>query len=138
MIPQTELLNNTRSIVLSEPQVNSQMDNYVSDLTLPSDSQIMDYTTSPTHQIVPQRQHNNNIRSSRSSLNTSTLPSTENKNENFNSSVSTYRKYDVRLPFATGLPEHVTFICTICQTNFNSKKSLQRHIENIHDTFSQG
>ena len=50
--------------------------------------------------------------------------------------MSTYRKYDVSLPFATGLPEHVTFICTICQTNFNSKKSLQRHIENIQDAFS--
>ena len=90
VIPQTELVNNTRSIMLSEPQVNSQMD------TLPSNSQMIEYTTSPTHQIVPQRQHNNNIRSNHSSLNTSTLPSTENENENFNSSVSTYRKkYDV-------------------------------------------
>ena len=51
--------------------------------------------------------------------------------------MSTYKKYDVSLPFKTGLPEHVTFTCIIYLANFNSKKSLQRHIKNIHDAFSE-
>ena len=62
------------------------------------------------------------------------LPSTENDDCD---KVSTYKRYDVSLPFATGLPESVTFTCTLCETNFNSKKSLQRQIENIHDAFTQ-
>ena len=97
--------------------------NHVSDLPLPSNSQMMNYTISPPHQVIPQR-------SNYSSSNTSALPSTENENEDCDDcSVSTYRKYDVSLPFATGLPEHVTFTCTICLENFNSKQSLQRHIK---------
>ena len=52
-------------------------------------------------------------------------------------SVTTYKKYDVSLPFVTGLPENVIFSCTLCQTNFGTKKKLQRHMENIHDAFNQ-
>ena len=52
-------------------------------------------------------------------------------------SVTTYKKYDVSLPFVTGLPENVIFTCTICQSNFGSKKKLQRHMKNIHDAFNQ-
>lgn len=52
-------------------------------------------------------------------------------------SVTPYKKYDVSLPFETGLPSNVFFTCTICQTNFNTKKKLQRHMKNIHDAFNQ-
>ena len=52
-------------------------------------------------------------------------------------SVTTYKKYDVSLPFKTGLPDNVIFTCTICQSNFGSKKKLQRHMKNIHDAFNQ-
>ena len=52
-------------------------------------------------------------------------------------SVTPYKKYDVSLPFVTGLPENVIFSCTICQTNFGTKKKLQRHMKNIHDAFNQ-
>ena len=52
-------------------------------------------------------------------------------------SVTPYKKYDVSLPFVTGLPENVIFSCTLCQTNFGTKKKLQRHMENIHDAFNQ-
>ena len=52
-------------------------------------------------------------------------------------SVTPYKKYDVSLPFVTGLPENVIFSCTLCRTNFGTKKKLQRHMENIHDAFNQ-
>ena len=54
-------------------------------------------------------------------------------------SASGYRKYDVSLPFNTGLPDNVLFTCTLCEneTNFNSKEKLERHMRNIHDAFTQ-
>ena len=52
-------------------------------------------------------------------------------------SLTTYKKYNVSLPFVTGLPDNVIFTCTICQSNFGSKKKLERHMKNIHDAFNQ-
>ena len=51
--------------------------------------------------------------------------------------VTKYKKYDVSLPSARGLPENSVFICTLCESNFSTKKSLQRHMTNIHDAFNQ-
>ena len=52
-------------------------------------------------------------------------------------SVTTYKKYDLSLPFNTGLPDNVIFTCTICNSNFGSEKKLQRHMKNIHGAFNQ-
>ena len=51
--------------------------------------------------------------------------------------VSEYKKYDLALPFARGLPDNVLFTCTLCNTNFNSQKALERHMKNLHDAFDQ-
>ena len=51
--------------------------------------------------------------------------------------VTKYKRYDVDLPSAQRLPEHSVFICTLCENNFSTKKSLQRHMKNIHDAFNQ-
>ena len=40
-------------------------------------------------------------------------------------------------PFTKGLPDNIVFTCTLCETNFDSKKSLQRHMKNIHEAFEQ-
>ena len=54
-----------------------------------------------------------------------------------NCSISTYQNYDVSLPFKTGLPDGVTFICLLCESKFSSKEALKRHVKNIHDAFTQ-
>ena len=54
-----------------------------------------------------------------------------------NCSISTYQKYDVSLPFKTGLPDDVTFICLLCESKFSSKEALKRHVKNIHNAFTQ-
>ena len=51
--------------------------------------------------------------------------------------VTKYKRYDVDLPSAQRLPEHSVFICTLCENNFSTKKSLQRHMKNIHGAFNQ-
>ena len=51
--------------------------------------------------------------------------------------VTKYKRYDVSLPSARGLPENSVFICTLCESNFSTKKSLQRHMKNIHAAFNQ-
>ena len=51
--------------------------------------------------------------------------------------VTKYRKYDVSLPYSRGLPENSVFTCTLCETNFSTKKSLQRHMKNMHDAYNQ-
>ena len=52
-------------------------------------------------------------------------------------SVTEYKKYNVDLPFVRGLPDNIVFTCTLCQTNFDTEKSLQRHMKNIHNAFKQ-
>ena len=51
--------------------------------------------------------------------------------------VTKYKRYDVSLPSKRGLPENSLFICTLCESNFSTKESLQRHMKNIHDAFNQ-
>ena len=52
-------------------------------------------------------------------------------------SVTEYKKYNVNLPITKGLPDNIVFTCTLCETNFDTKKSLQRHMKNIHEAFEQ-
>ena len=55
--------------------------------------------------------------------------------------VTKYVKYNepgiVALPSVLGLPNNVLFTCTLCNTNFKTQKTLQRHIKNQHDAFDQ-
>lgn len=52
-----------------------------------------------------------------------------------------YVKYNdpgiVALPSVTGLPNNVLFTCILCNTNFKTQKTLQRHMKNLHDAFDQ-
>ena len=43
----------------------------------------------------------------------------------------------MHLLFTKGLPDNIVFTCTLCETNFDTKKSLQRHMKNIHEAFEQ-
>jgi hypothetical protein len=55
--------------------------------------------------------------------------------------VTKYVKYNepgiVALPSVLGLPNNVLFTCTLCNTNFKTQKTLQRHMKNQHDAFDQ-
>ena len=103
--------------------------------------QLMNYTT--THSTLPEPQPMDigNDNSSKAlpppTPPSKALPSPTPPSDCEECSVTPYKKYDVSLPFVTGLPENVIFSCTICQTNFGTKKKLQRHMKNIHDAFNQ-
>ena len=66
-------------------------------------------------------------------------PSKEDDENCEQCSVVNYKKYDVSLPFDTGLPDNVLFTCTLCEngTNFSTKEKLERHMKNIHNAFTQ-
>lgn len=53
--------------------------------------------------------------------------------------VTEYKKYDtvVALPSAQGLPDNVLFTCTLCNSDFKTKRTLERHLNNQHEAFSQ-
>ncbi len=57
------------------------------------------------------------------------------------SAITKYVKYNepgiVALPSVQGLPNSVLFTCTLCNTNFKSQTTLQRHMKNLHDAFNQ-
>ena len=57
------------------------------------------------------------------------------------STITKYVKYNepgiVALPSTQGLPNNVLFTCTLCNTNFKTQRTLQRHIKNQHDAFDQ-
>ena len=57
------------------------------------------------------------------------------------STITKYLKYNepgiVALPSVQGLPDSVLFTCTLCNTNFKSQTTLQRHMKNLHDAFNQ-
>ena len=65
------------------------------------------------------------------------LPAPSSEEDCEECSLTPYKEYGVSLPFPTGLPESVIYMCTICDTKFSSEKSLQRHMKNIHDAFTQ-
>jgi hypothetical protein len=57
------------------------------------------------------------------------------------STITKYVKYNepgiVALPSTQGLPNNVLFTCTLCNTNFKTQRTLQRHMKNQHDAFDQ-
>jgi uncharacterized C2H2 Zn-finger protein len=63
----------------------------------------------------------------------------ENCSEDY--TVTKYVKYNepgiVALPSVQGVPNNVLFTCTLCNTNFKTQKTLQRHMKNQHDAFDQ-
>ena len=129
--------------------LNTQLRNYTknslnqdSDVVSLQHPQLMNYAT--THSALPEPQPmdivNENSYKALPSVAPSpkALPSPTPPSDCEECSVTTtYKMYDVSLPFKTGLPDSVIFTCTLCQNNFTSKKQLQRHMKNIHDAFNQ-
>ena len=112
--------SNTQTLsypALPQPQSQPQLMDHSSNTQTPSypQAQLMDYSVNPQNSAL-------------------TAPVEDDCTE---CAVTKYKKYDVDLPSARGLPEHSVFVCTLCQSNFSTKKSLQRHMKNIHDAFNQ-
>ena len=112
--------SNTQTLsypALPQPQSQPQLMDHSSNTQTPSypQAQLMDYSVNPQNLALP-------------------APVEDDCAE---CAVTKYKKYDVDLPSARGLPEHSVFVCTLCQSNFSTKKSLQRHMKNIHDAFNQ-
>ena len=112
--------SNTQTLsypALPQPQSQPQLMDHSSNTQTPSypQAQLMDYSVNPQNLALP-------------------APVEDDCTE---CAVTKYKKYDVDLPSAQGLPEHSVFVCTLCQSNFSTKKSLQRHMKNIHDAFNQ-
>ena len=106
--------SNTQTLsypALPQPQSQPQLMDHSSN----TQAQLMDYSVNPQNSALP-------------------APVEDDCTE---CAVTKYKKYDVGLPSAQGLPEHSVFVCTLCQSNFSTKKSLQRHMKNIHDAFNQ-
>ena len=106
--------SNTQTLsypALPQPQSQPQLMDHSSN----TQAQLMDYSVNPQNSALP-------------------APVEDDCTE---CAVTKYKKYDVDLPSAQGLPEHSVFVCTLCQSNFSTKKSLQRHMKNIHDAFNQ-
>ena len=112
--------SNTQTLsypALPQPQSQPQLMDHSSNTQTPSypQAQLMDYSVNPQNSALP-------------------APVEDDCAE---CAVTKYKKYDVDLPSAQGLPEHSVFVCTLCQSNFSTKKSLQRHMTNIHDAYNQ-
>ena len=112
--------SNTQTLsypALPQPQSQPQLMDHSSNTQTPSypQAQLMDYSVNPQNSALP-------------------APVEDDCTE---CAVTKYKKYDVDLPSARGLPEHSVFVCTLCQSNFSTKKSLKRHMKNIHDAFNQ-
>ena len=106
--------SNTQTLsypALPQPQSQPQLMDHSSN----TQAQLMDYSVNPQNSALP-------------------APVEDDCTE---CAVTKYKKYDVDLPSAQGLPEHSVFVCTLCQSNFSTKKSLKRHMKNIHDAFNQ-
>ena len=123
----------------------AQQNNVVNSLNQDSDvvslqhPQMMNYATAHSTLQEPQPMDigNDNSFKALPAPASKTLPSPTPSADCEECSVTPYKKYDLSLPFPTGLPDNVIFTCTICQSNFGSKTKLQRHMKNIHDAFSQ-
>ena len=104
-------------LALPQPQSQPQLMDHSSNTQTPSypQAQLMDYSVNPQISAL----------------------AAPVEDECTECAVTKYKKYDVDLPSARGLPEHSVFVCTLCQSNFSTKKSLQRHMKNIHDAFNQ-
>ena len=151
--------------VLTQPQTQPQLMDYTTNLPIQyftppaltqpeTQSQLMDYTSNvpiqysilpalPHLQIQPQTHSLTQPQLMDYSANpsiehTSSLALPQPLHDDCEEcAVTEYKKYRVDLPFARGLPDNVVFTCTICETNFATKKSLQRHMKNVHDAFNQ-
>ena len=109
-----------------QPSINPQINHLPPSQTHP---QLMDTSTNTeTPQLMDYSVNQQNSASA--------LPAPE-EDDCKECAVTKYKKYDVSLPSARGLPENSVFICTLCESNFSTKKSLQRHMTNIHDAFNQ-
>ena len=109
-----------------QPSINPQINHLPPSQTHP---QLMDTSTNTeTPQLMDYSVNQQNSASA--------LPAPE-EDDCKECTVTKYKKYDVSLPSARGLPENSVFICTLCESNFSTKKSLQRHMTNIHDAFNQ-
>ena len=162
-LPQTQsqLMNHTTNLpiqyftppALSQTQTQPQLMDYTTNFPIQNSAssalsqtqpQLMDYTTTFPIQYsappaLPQAQPQLMDYSTNPSIeHTSSLalpPPVQDDCEDC--AVTEYKKYSVDLPFARGLPNNVLFTCTLCETNFDTKKSLQRHMKNMHDAFNQ-
>ena len=156
--PQQPTDNNTiqYSAPLALPQPQQPMDyntiQYSAPLALPQQQQLMDYSVSPQINHLPPPQLMDHS-SSTQTLSYPALPQPQPMDYSVNPqnlalpapvdddctecAVTKYKRYDVSLPSARGLPENSVFICTLCESNFSTKKSLQRHMKNIHAAFNQ-
>ena len=139
------------SAPLALPQPQQPMDyntiQYSAPLALPQ-QQLMDYSVTPQINYLPQPQLMDHS-SSTQTPSYPALPQPMDYSVNPQNSaapvdddctecaVTKYKRYDVSLPSARGLPENSVFICTLCESNFSTKKSLQRHMKNIHAAFNQ-
>ena len=107
--------------------------------------QLMEYTSNlPTQYsnhvalVQPQSQRHKEYNMNAAINHSSHIPySSSTQDDCEECSVTEYKKYNVDLPFVRGLPDNIVFTCTLCQTNFDTEKSLQRHMKNIHDAFKQ-
>ena len=153
---QSQLMDNN-TIQYSTPQALPQPQQptdyntiqYSAPLALPQ-QQLMDYSPQINHLPPPQLMDHS---SSAQSLSYPALPQPQLMDDSVNPqnsalpapvdddctecAVTKYKRYDVSLPSARGLPENSVFICTLCESNFSTKKSLQRHMKNIHAAFNQ-
>ena len=143
------------SAPLALPQPQQPMDyntiQYSAPLALPQ-PQLMDHSESPQINYLPPPQLMDHS-SSTQTLSYPALPQPQLMDDSVNPqnsalpapvdddctecAVTKYKRYDVSLPSARGLPENSVFICTLCESNFSTKKSLQRHMKNIHAAFNQ-
>ena len=156
-LPQPQQPTNYNTIQYSAPQALPQpqqpMDyntiQYSAPLALPQ-QQLMDYSPQINHLPPPQLMDHS---SSTQTPSYPALPQPQLMDDSVNPqnsalpapvdddctecAVTKYKRYDVSLPSARGLPENSVFICTLCESNFSTKKSLQRHMKNIHAAFNQ-
>ena len=109
-----------------QPSINPQINHLPPSQTHP---QLMDTSTNTeTPQLIDYSVNQQNSASA--------LPAPE-EDDCKECAVTKYRKYYVSLPYSRGLPENSVFTCTLCETNFSTKKSLQRHMKNMHDAYNQ-
>ena len=147
--------------VLTQPQTQPQLMEYTTNLPIQyftppalsqpeTQSQLMDYTSNApiqysilpalphlqTHSLTPPQLMDYSANPPIEHTSSLALPQPL-PDDCEECAVTEYKKYHVDLPFARGLPDNVVFTCTICETNFATKKSLQRHMKNVHVAFNQ-
>lgn len=144
-IPLSHQVNEQQLAISSEPRYSRPMDTSPA----PEQLELMDFNTNKTleYQSSPQP-----MDSSETALAlpppvvtaTRALPppvEDECKECSDDSTITKYVKYNepgiVALPSVQGLPDNILFTCTLCNTDFNTQRALQRHMKNQHDAFDQ-